>query len=176
MYLSSKKGFVLLYTLLIISVSLVLVFSTVDSSLNELRFSGDEMRSLAAFYAADTAVECVRSWQNVTYAVGPYSAFDTRHAPTTYPCGFGDSFTVGQGSSEAFCAYSGGSPSSVTYPTFRLSNFTSGANSPCADVTVTVTPGPLGSCNVSFVAKGKSDCRAGAVNVVERTRWEMWGT
>jgi hypothetical protein len=170
-----KKGFVLFYTLLIISVSLVLVLSIVNSSLNELRFSGDEFRSMTAFYAADSAIECVRSWQNITHInTPPYSAFDTRHPPASYPCGFGDSFTVGQGSSEPFCAYSEGVPSSVTYPTFRLNQFASGLNSPCADVTATVTPGPLGTCRVSFVAQGKNDCRAGAINVVERTRWENW--
>ena len=177
-HFSSKKGFVLFYTLLIISVSLVLVISIVDSSLNEIRFSGDEFRSMTAFYAADSAIECARSWQNITNAVddsiNPYSAFDTRNDETTYPCGFGDSFTAGLGSSEAFCAYSGGAPSSVTYPVARLNHFTV-LNAPCADLSVTVTPGLLGSCDISFVAKGKNDCRPGAINVVERTRWETWG-
>jgi Tfp pilus assembly protein PilX len=175
MNFSSKKGFVLLYTLLIISVTLVLVLSIVDSSLNELRFSGDELRSMTAFYAADSAIECARFWQNATNAIGPYSAFDTRNAVTTYPCGFGDSFTAGQGSAEAFCAYSGGAPSSVTYSTAQLNQFNSGSNAPCADLSVTVTPGPLGLCDIFFVAKGKNDCRPGALNVVERTRWETWG-
>jgi hypothetical protein len=171
---SSKKGFVLLYTLLIISVSLVLVISIVDSSLNEIRFSGDEARSLAAFYAADTAIECVRYWQNTTAnssntAVYPFPAFDTRSAVATYPCGFGnppdESFTAGQSSVPACVA------STVN---FTLDAFDPGSNAPCANVQVTTIPHPSGGCNLSIIAHGKNDCRPGASNVVERTRWETW--
>lgn len=174
---TTKNGFVLLYTLLIISVSIVLVLSIVDSSLNELRFSGDELRSMTAFYAADSSAECMRYWQNYTAdnpTVYEYPAFDTRSSPTSYSCGFGESFIAGRGSSESYCAFSGGNPSPVTYPTFRFDQFTAtGGNAPCSDVSVTVTPGTLGSCNVSFEASGKNTC-IGATNVVERTRWESW--
>jgi len=179
MFALPKKGFVLLYTLLIISVSLVLVFSMVDSSLNELRFSGDELRSVAAFYAADTAIECARYWQNATAELTatdptsyPYTAFDTRHIPAPYSCGFGEGFLAGQGSSGS---QSCGAAGPATYST-RLQAFNAGINAPYVDLTVTADPVPSEDfCSVSFEAHGRNDRRSGAANLVERARWETWG-
>lgn len=155
----------LLYTLLIMSVTLVLVGIVADSSIHEFRFSGDELRSLSAFYASDTGIECIRYWQMTS------NAFDPRKPVANYECGFGETISAGASSGDTNCAESG----TVTYSYMgvnAIGGFNGGTSAPCTEVTVTVSPAAAGACTISIRSAGKNDC-SGAANAVQRSRWEV---
>lgn len=94
---TATSGFILIYTLLFMSVLLVVFGTILNSSVNELRASGDEVESLKAFYAADTAIECVRYYQEKK------GAFNTTAPATQYNCGVGSNFSAGRSSGATTC-------------------------------------------------------------------------
>lgn len=154
----NNSGFIVIYTLLFMSVLLAIFGTMLNSALNELRYSGNEADSLKAFYAADTAIECVRYYQK------KYRAFNTTEAPRSYNCGVG--------------TLNGGGLSGIrtptcqakTYPTQVLAGYPNGA---CVSVNITVGPDPddpLNTCKLSSVTTGQDKCGNGAS--VERIRWE----
>lgn len=58
----NKEGFVLLLVILLISVILVIGLGVFDIVLREILISSIGRESQKAFYAADSALECVRYW------------------------------------------------------------------------------------------------------------------
>jgi hypothetical protein len=85
-----KKGFILVYTVLIITALLVIMGIVVDAVFNESRITQDEAETLKAFYAANTGLECARYWHLEA------QAFDTSTMEKTYECGDVGSFVGGK--------------------------------------------------------------------------------
>jgi hypothetical protein len=157
----ARNGFVLVYTVLVLSIMLIIGGIFADTVVKEVGISRDEAESLKAFYAADSAVECVRYLQN------NFSAFDTTQLEDTYSCGIGNSFPAGGDPPSSQCT--------ADTRTFTLGGFSNGS---CAVVTVNVIPrtivvggAPLTVCDVDVIANGRNTC-SGSGKVVERTRWE----
>lgn len=157
-----QKAFVLVYALLFMSGLLVIMGSVLETGTSELTASTDEENSLEAFYAADTAIECVRFMQE------RYGAFNTTVPQASYNCGIGADFNAGglaTGGTSAECQ-------SRSYA-FTLSGFTNGA---CANVAVTVAGNTTDPslCDAFFTAEGRNSCTGASSIPVERTRWEEW--
>lgn len=158
-----KKGFVLIYTILFISIMLIVsgvVFSSVIAGIHASRL---DQESAKAFYVADTGSECVRYFQNF------FRAFDTMTQEASYNCGIGANFNAGGNPATTECE-------EKTYPTIRLEGFSNGA---CADVfvktiprTIIVNGNPTKICDLSVISNGKNSCTATGKDLVERTRWE----
>ncbi|MCI0565576.1 LamG domain-containing protein [bacterium] len=159
-----KRGFALLFTLVLMGILLILLGTMLSTATLELRSSIDEQGTLEAFYAADTAIECMRHYQEV------FGAFNTTVNEGIYNCGLGADFYAGGGS---------GAPGTNPLPTagcedksyeFTIDGFVNGA---CAVVEVAASQNvdDPNLCDVSFIAHGKSPCGGSAV---ERTRWERW--
>lgn len=151
-----NQAFVLFYTLVLVSVFLVIITTTVNSAITEFRASSDEVESLKAFYAADTAIECVRYYQEKT------GAFNSTVPAASYNCGVGMTGSVGG---------PGGTTCVPLTRNFTLNGFSNGA---CVEVKVTTDQDPEDDtlCTMQVQAKGKNTCGSGAS--VERTRWEGW--
>lgn len=165
-----EKGFILLYTLLIIASVFILAGVAFSGAIFESGTARTQSESMKAFFAADTGIECVRFFQTYKRAFNPTSA------QAAYDCD-------GSGPMASFLA--GGDPSnqpnaaskcvSATY-SFALEGF---SNNTCTEVEVKVTPreipGPptLTVCDLSVISKGTNyPCGTAGPNIVERTRWE----
>lgn len=162
--LEKQKGFILIYTLIIVGIIAVVVGIISNSILGELQISRDESESLKAFYAADTGIECIRYYQD------NFKAFNKTTAQSDYNCGVGDDFTVGFNPPQADC--SGGE---YVYD-FTLDGFSNGS---CANVKVTVIPRtimvegvPIEVCDLMVISVGRNSCSASGAILVERIRWE----
>ena len=156
---NTKKGFVLVFALVFLSLALIVALAQASSLLAEFRAAGREGRSLRALMAADAAVACVKFYHQRE------EAFDTSKPVASYACGDVGDFTAG-GINEGECA-------EHTY-TFTLDQFDNGA---CVDVAVTTIPvefmaGPelVSTCDIAVEARGKDSCAAGAGRAVERVR------
>ena len=103
-----KKGFTLLFTVLIISIVLSLGLSVSSIVLNQIELSGTGRESQLAFYAADAGGECALYWDV------KQNAFATSTA-STINCA-GSSFTVGgaSGRSSFVLNFDNGSCAKVT--------------------------------------------------------------
>lgn len=66
-----KKGFVILFTVLIISIVLSISLSTYNITIKELKISSSGRESRFAFFAADTGVECAEYWDFKRNAFSP---------------------------------------------------------------------------------------------------------
>ncbi len=154
---NKTNGFALFFSLVFISALLLIIATTLNSALGEFRASSDEIESLKAFYAADTAIECVRYYQE------KLGAFNSTVNPAVHDCGAGTTVSVGGSPVTTLCE-----PRTWN---FTLSGFSNGA---CADVTVTTDEDPNDNslCTMLIEARGKNTCGSGAI--VERTRWESW--
>lgn len=157
-----EKGFILIYTIIMISAILVVVGTTFSSILSEVRISRDESESLKSFYAADTGIECIRYYQN------NFQAFNPTTDQATYNCGIGASFVAGFNPPEAECI-------NHTYD-IVIDGFSNGA---CAIVEVTSVPrtimiegSPVVVCDLRVISNGRNSCAATGAALVERTRWE----
>ena len=75
--LEKQKGFILVYTLIMVGIISIIIGIISNSILGEIRISRDESESLKAFYAADTGIECVRYYQD------NFKAFDKTTARKT---------------------------------------------------------------------------------------------
>lgn len=154
-----KQGFVLIYTVLIMSFILVITGVTFSAVEIDIRKSRESLESVKAYYAADTGIECARYFQR------NYQVFDPKKAPATYSCGVG-SFTAGRSASGCI---------NYTYPQFTL-NFSNGS---CTIVQVqsiqrTIIEGGVLKqvCDYLVVSNGRSTCGPTNRKVTERTRWE----
>ncbi|HVS79847.1 MAG TPA: pilus assembly PilX N-terminal domain-containing protein [Candidatus Paceibacterota bacterium] len=156
-----SAGFMLVYTVLILSIMLIVGGIFVNTVVKEVGMSRDESESLKAFYAADSGVECVRYFKN------KYDAFNTQVPQSTYDCGIGSSFTAGGNPPTSQCT-------EKEY-TFQVGGFTSGA---CMNITVDMTPrtitvngNPVIVCDTNVIADGMNTCNLSSATV-ERSRWE----
>jgi Tfp pilus assembly protein PilX len=157
----TEKGFTLFYTVLMISIIMITSGIFVDTVLREGRLARDEKESLKAFYAADTAIECVRFLQ------ANYQAFDTKPHDRLYSCGLGDAFDTSVNNTGPSCI-------EHTYE-LDIKGFLNGA---CASVIVQTIPRtinaggqPMTICDTLIISNGKNTCTPGE-RVVERSRWE----
>lgn len=160
--MKKHQGFVLVYTVLILSVMLVIGGIFADTVMKEISISRDEAESLKAFYAADAGIECMRFYSN------NFDAFNTKMPQGTYSCGVGAAFQAGGNPPTANCE-------ARTY-NIPITGFTNGS---CTQVTVKTIPRtvvlggvPRVVCSIEVVSNGRNTCAAGATKVVERTRWE----
>ena len=154
-------GFILVYTVLILSIIMLTGGIFINTVIKEISISRDQAESLKAFYAADSALECVRYYHNK-------NAFNTQTPQQSYSCGVGSPFSAGGNPPTQDCT--------STTTTFTIDGFANGA---CADVTVetiattTIFGGsPKIICTTHAISNGKNSCTAPANKLVERTRWE----
>ena len=154
-------GFVLIFTILIVTVLLVITGSIFSFVTSQIKISRDEYESSKALYAADTGIECVRFYQ------GNYAAFNTTEPEQTLNCGVG-TMTAGIPSPGAEC-------SDHDYATSTFNGFSNGS---CALVSVSVRARsvvvngvPLKICDIYIISSGRNSCSA-TTNLVERSRWE----
>lgn len=181
---NSGRGFILVYTIILIGVMLVIVGITFSASVFERRAARSEADSLRAFYAADTGIECVRYYQtqinppvfnpptdvDIDCEVGTYDTGDAAQ-PEIVTDMIGDN----DGSCES------GEACTATY-TFFLNSFSAGIGPRCAKITavanpriITVDGAPIVVYDLNVIAIGKNaaDCAAAlGAGVVERIRWE----
>jgi Tfp pilus assembly protein PilX len=79
-----KRGFVLLFAVLISSILLSIGLGMFSIAYKELLLSTTDRESQVAFYAADTGMECVLYWDLVHPATStPYSVFGATYASST---------------------------------------------------------------------------------------------
>jgi len=103
----SERGFAILFTLLIVSITLSISLGVYNLLIGEIILSGTGRDSQLAFYAADAGVECALYWDI------QQGAFSTSTA-NNITCA-GESKTVGGGLSSAFTlAFENGSCVTVT--------------------------------------------------------------
>lgn len=159
---NKNKGFILIYSVIMVSAILVIVGTTFSSILSEVKISRDESESLKAFYAADSGIECVRYYQN------NFQAFSPTTAQATYNCGIGLDFQAGFNPPETECV-------DYTY-NITLEGFSNGS---CAILEVTSVPrtieiggNPVVVCDLRVISNGRNSCSATGAALVERTRWE----
>lgn len=157
MQLDKKEGFILIYTIILVSIVLVIVILNFSQSYSEIYSSRFAEESVKAFYASTTGLECVRYWDSY------YQAFDTSKPPQSYSCGVGAPFSAGLSTPEC---------QDYTYPTIQLTGFSNGA---CAEVSVktkahTVIVGgvPVTYCTLSVQSVGRNSCSATGIKKVER--------
>jgi hypothetical protein len=160
---NKQSGFILFYTVIIISVVLVTAGIFVETVLKEAHIARDEMESLKAFYAADAGIECARFLQS------ELDAFDTTRARSS-------SFCWGTSNSRVTYGMNPATEECVAHEYhYELGGFD---NNACVEMTVDVTPREITAggdtftvCDALVVSSGKNSCAEGA-DVVERTRWE----
>lgn len=150
-YKNLKKGYTLLFAMLISSLVLSIGIAVFNISLKEFRLSAAGRESQFAFYAADTGAECALYWDF------QHAAFATTSS-RTIQCAGGDVIDPITGSPTTV----GGQPLGATY-SFRL-DF---APEPyCVDVFLTKLPGiPRRTVLESF---GRNSCDPTAPDRVER--------
>jgi len=103
----SGRGFAILFTLLIVSITLSISLGVYNLLIGEIILSGTGRDSQLAFYAADAGVECALYWDI------QQSAFSTS-TPNNITC-VGQTKTVGGGLSSTFSlALENGSCVSIT--------------------------------------------------------------
>jgi|GEM_PF-5695658 len=141
-----KKGFVLIYSLAIVSILLITISIFHNTAIKEIQVARKEGESLKAFYAADTGVECVRFLQD------HYDAFSPTSPVRSYNCG-----------PEGNLIQTGGT---TTY-NFRIEHF---SNLACDDVSVLATRSSLpNTWDITVNSSGKNSCTN---PTVERVRWQ----
>lgn len=160
--MKKKDGFIIVYTIIFISVVLGIIILISGQSFSEIYSARYENQSMKALYAADSGIECVRYWHQNSHV------FDTSKPQQSYSCGIGSPFFAGGSPPTAICE-------ATTY-NFHLDGFVSGA---CVDVQVTTVPQtamingvPITVCSLKVVSSGKNSCTASGTNLVERARWE----
>lgn len=72
-----KKGFVMLYAVLLVSIVLVISLSLFDINYRQLILASTIEASQVAFYAADSTRDCVLHWDQ--FWLGDYSKFNDNH-------------------------------------------------------------------------------------------------
>ncbi len=176
-----ERGFILILTMIIVSITLAISFSTYSVSIKGVVLGSYMRDSELAFFAADRALECTLFWDRTPLVSGgmPYTPFPTSTAWTN------DSFTgpntmakvtcntgvgAGFGDRRLDAAVLGCGPawSTVTPPRtpttgttiFNL-NFSDGT---CADVTVTQV-----GINTNIVVNGYNTTNAGSIRRTQRT-------
>lgn len=150
--LQSKKGFVMLFSVLISSMLVVIGLSIFNITLKELTISTSGRESQVAFYAANSGIECALYWN--LKGNGSRSAF----ASTTVQAEINSAKTV-----PAVC-----NTVTVNSATSATTNFTfyvndpSDPNGPCVDVAVVKTPGvpSLGKLTTLIESRGRNICGA----------------
>jgi Tfp pilus assembly protein PilX len=166
-----NKGFVLIYALVFTGVTLSIITVGVSTVLFETRAARNESESVKAFYAADTAIECMRFFQN------NYRYFDPPNSGNIN-CGVPvvdhlQTFNTDSIQTDVD-SNNDGTPEYSTYSfTIQIP-----ANSACARITATARPRslmvgtvPTTVYDLEVVANGRNRC-SGTGQVVERTRWE----
>ncbi len=128
-----QSGYALFTSILLTGTLLVIAYATTNFSLKQLLLSTSGAESHAAFYVADTGVECAMYWDIKN---GATSAFDPSAPAATVTCG-----------GSANVVTSGGGIS-----TFQIPVQMSGGSS-CAIVTVTKSGG-----NTTIASKGYNTC------------------
>jgi Tfp pilus assembly protein PilE len=88
MIISKKKGFTLLYSVLVMGVLLSIVYSILNISYKQISLSSVAKDSQVSFYMADTGAECAQFWDNQ----GSFST--TSPSLRTITC-HGQNFSVG---------------------------------------------------------------------------------
>lgn len=136
--ISKKRGFALLFSVLVSGILLSIGLGIFSITYKELLLSFSDRESQVAFYAADTGTECALYW-DIKHPDTAYSVFGlVLGEATSSPAADDDD------NEHAWCAeedivdgwtttYDSGKPSVVT--TFTLDNI--GGNGSCAEVTVT---------------------------------------
>lgn len=74
---NTKRGFTILFAVLVASVILAVVVSVMNIALKQLQFSGIGRESQFAYYAADTGVECALFWDFRSQDILGYPLFAT---------------------------------------------------------------------------------------------------
>lgn len=160
MKFKNKNGFILIYTIILVSIVLVIVILNFNQSYSEIYSSRNAEESVKALYAAQTGLECVRYWHT------NYRVFDTSKPPTDYSCGIGPAFRAGRG--DSVCQND-----SYLFP---ITGFSNGA---CTEVSVKTTAytimvgtTPQTFCTISVVSTGRNSCSAVGSKKVERVLLE----
>lgn len=159
---NQSSGFILLFTVIIVTILLITVLGIASVASNQIRFVRDEFESAKALYAADTGIECVRFYQ------AQFNAFDSHQAPQTINCGVGTLQAGDTAGSDCF---------DKTYAPVLMNGFSNGA---CVEVSVAVTSRTINVggilrrvCDVYVQSSGYNKCPGpGVTNLIERTRWE----
>lgn len=146
----AKKGFVMLFSVLISSMLVVIGLSIFNITLKELTISTSGRESQVAFYAANSGIECALYWN--LKGNGSRSAF----ASTTAQEEIDSAKTV-----PAVCnAVTVNSATSATTNFTFYVNDPSDLNGPCVDVVVVKTPGvpSLGKLTTLIESRGRNIC------------------
>src|SRR5262245_17328921 len=80
---AGDAAFVLVFTVVIITILLIITSSIFSFVSSQIKVSRDEYESAKALYAADTGIECVRFYQNQN------RVFDTTKSQQSLNCGVG---------------------------------------------------------------------------------------
>ncbi len=124
--LNSKKGFVLLYAVLVMSMLLALTFSITDLTMKERKLSRFVEESFSAFFAAESGMECVLYW-DMKEEKSAFRYDDAEPGGREITCN-GQTFTVGNEDDkkiERTLVFSGSSNSSVIVVDKSVENNTS---------------------------------------------------
>lgn len=158
----SKKegGYMLIYSVLVVSAMLLFTAVLLRSTLSEFEVAQNANESIKAFSAAESAIECAQYW----HARDRY--FDTTSPVRAISCDTSNSNTsVSVGGPTP----SGDPCTPRTYPEFVVGPF---ANGSCARVVVDVQPIAYGDANaycfINVRAQGLNDC---ANPTIERVVW-----
>ena len=121
----TKKGFILLYAVLIMSMLLALTFSITDLTVKERKLSRFVEESFSAFFAAESGIECALYW-DLRYEKSAFRYDDiTEPGGRKITCN-GDEFTVGTSDvTEITLTFPGSSNSSVIKVDKSVENNTS---------------------------------------------------
>jgi Tfp pilus assembly protein PilX len=131
----NKKGFTLLFAVLISSLLLSIGIAILDLTLKEFLLSSAGRESQLAFYAADDAMECALYWDHNT-AGGSGSSFATSSESTVNPSFACNGQTI--------------TPPAATYPSAGVAitvmhvPYSGNVVDPCANVVVTKTTTVVG--------------------------------
>jgi Tfp pilus assembly protein PilX len=151
---NTQSGFTLLIAILVAGIVLAIGVSILRITLKEFQLSGIVSNSEAAFYAADTGIECAFYWDdnsrdsfNVTSPAGSVDCVDTT-VSVTGGTGFGATrtFTLQWGSPQV-CA------------TVEVTKDDNSTRASC----------PVGVTCTTLVSKGHNDCDTNDSRTVERT-------
>lgn len=132
---TEKRGFALLFSVLVSSILLTIGLGIFSITYKELLLSSSDRESQIAFYAADTGTECALYW-DIQHPDTLHSVFGLVLSPaTTSPpnasnpivCGNQDIITNGH--------WNPGGATAPIVTTFRIEDI--GGTGACADVTVT---------------------------------------
>lgn len=153
-------GYILLLTILIISIILAISFSIYALSIKEVILASFLKESEKAFTAADRAVECTLYWDRSFPQNGlPYTAFATS---TIWVEPANINIVVCDGTSLPLTPWDN---TTGRTPTKGVTTFSiTYADGTCADVSVTKENG-----NTSLTSNGYNNCSPGATRRTQRT-------